>query len=151
LTLPEKSNLGTLAERLRVGATGDGASVPAEFLSVDWSAAAAQGDAARGRRLFGTDALACAKCHAILPNQKGGGGPSLAGAARRFTVAHLVESILAPSKQVADVFAATSIVTTDGQTLSGLVVEEDERRLVLLLPTASRQELPKTQIEARKL
>ena len=54
-------------------------------------------------------------------------------------VAHLVESILLPSKQVAPIFATTTISTTEGQTLSGLVIEENERDLTLLLPTAARQ------------
>jgi putative heme-binding domain-containing protein len=149
--LPQKLGLGTLAERLRVAGQSDATSVPAEFLSVDWATAAAQGDAGRGRTLFGADALGCAKCHAVRPNQKAGGGPSLADAAKRFTLPHLVEAILAPGKQVAPVFGTTSIVTVDGQTLSGLVVEENDRSLTLLLPTAARRELAKSDIETRKL
>ena len=139
-----------MAERL--AAAGDGAktSVPAEFLSVDWSDAARKGDAERGRKLFSADALGCVKCHAILANQRGGGGPSLSGAAQRFTVAHLVESILAPDKQVASIFAATTIVTDDGRSVSGLVVEESEKELVLLLPTAVRRSIAKNTIEVRK-
>jgi putative heme-binding domain-containing protein len=150
-TLPEKLGLGTLAERLQSASQEDGTNVPAEFLSVDWANAPMQGDAERGRRLFGADALGCVKCHAVLPNQKGGGAPSLADGAKRFTASHLIESILAPSKQVAPVFGTTSIVTADGKTLSGLVVEESDRHLVLLLPNAARQEVAKSQIEDRKL
>jgi putative heme-binding domain-containing protein len=75
----------------------------------------------------------------------------LADAARRFTVSHVVESILAPSKQVAAVFATTSIVTVDGETLSGLVVEESDNRLTLMLPTATRREVDKRDIDERKL
>jgi putative heme-binding domain-containing protein len=149
--LPEKLGLGTLAQRLQTAGQGDGTKVPAEFLSVDWANAATRGDAERGRRLFGADALGCVKCHGVLPNQKGAGAPSLADAAKRFTTSHLIESILAPSKQVAPVFGTTAIVTVDGKTLSGLVIEENDRQLVLLLPTAARQEVAKSQIEDRKL
>ena len=91
------------------------------------------------------------KCHAILPNQKGGGAPSLSGAKARFNVSQLVESILAPNKQVAPVFGTATVVTLDGRAHSGLVVEENERELVLLLPTAARQSVPKSTIETRKL
>jgi putative heme-binding domain-containing protein len=91
------------------------------------------------------------KCHAVRPNQASGGGPSLADAARRFTAAHLVESILVPSKQVAPVFATTSLVTSDGETLAGLVVAENDERLTLLLPTAARRDVPKRDVEIRKL
>jgi putative heme-binding domain-containing protein len=150
VALPEKLGLSTLAERLK-NAGDSASSVPAEFLSVDWASAARTGDAERGRRLFGADALGCVKCHAIVANQKGGGAPSLAGAAARFTVSHLVESILLPNKQVAPVFGTTSLVTTDGKTHSGLVVEENDEQVVLLLPTAARQAVAKTDIEARKL
>jgi putative heme-binding domain-containing protein len=149
-TLPEKITGGTLAERLR-SVPGDATQIPAEFLAVDWSANSKSGDAERGRRLFGADALGCVKCHAVLPNQKGGGAPSLAGAKQRFTVAHLVESVLAPGKTVAPVFGTTTIVTADGQSLSGLVVEENDEQVVLLLPTAIRKAVAKSDIEARKL
>jgi putative heme-binding domain-containing protein len=151
IALPEKPAAGSLAERLRQAAQSDGASVPEEFLSSDWTSLAARGDAERGRRLFGADGLGCAKCHAILPTQKGGGAPSLAAAVRRFTVPHLVESVLVPSKQVAPVFGTTSIVTVDGRTHSGLAVAEDDRHVVLLLPTAERIEVQKSEIEGRKL
>jgi putative heme-binding domain-containing protein len=148
-TLPEKLGLATLAERLKSACQSE--AVPPEFLSVDWSTAARTGSAVRGRRLFSADALGCVKCHAVLENQKGGGAPSLAGALKRFTPAHLVESILTPSKQVAPVFGTTTVVTADGQSLSGLVVAEDETRIVLLLPTAARQEVAKSDIEVRRL
>jgi putative heme-binding domain-containing protein len=153
-TLPQPLAAGSLAERLKnAGSSSSGApgGVPREFLDVDWASAAKTGDAASGRRLFGADALGCVKCHAIGSSQKGGGAPSLAGAINRFTVAHLVESILVPDKQVAPIFGTTLIVTTDGQALSGLVVEEDEKQLVLLLPTASRRTVAKNEIEERRL
>ncbi len=147
--LPEKLGLATLAERLKNADPGD--RVPPEFLNVDWSTAANTGDPNRGRKLFGADALGCVKCHAVLEHQQGGGAPSLAGAAKRFTSAHLVESILTPSKQVAPIFGTTTVVTDAGQSLSGLLVEEDDTRIVLLLPTAVRQEVLKRDIEARRL
>lgn len=149
--LPEKLGLATLAERLRSAGATAASSVPAEFLSVDWTSAAQTGDPERGRKLFGADALGCVKCHAVLPNQKGGGAPSLAGAASRFTVSHIVESVLLPNKQVAPVFGTTTLATDQGKTLAGLVVEEDERQLVLLLPTAIRQIVAKSEIEERTL
>jgi putative heme-binding domain-containing protein len=147
--MPEK--LLGLADRLAAGSSSTADAVPSEFLGVDWVAATRSGDPERGRKLFSADALACVRCHAIRANQKGGGGPSLAGAASRFTVAHLVESIMAPSKQVAPIFATTSIVTDDGRSISGLVVEENEKNLVLLLPSAARQSVELRSVEARQV
>lgn len=151
VTLPEKLGLASLAERLKNAGAESAASIPAEFLSVDWSEAVRTGNAEHGRRLFSAEGLGCVKCHAILANQKGGGGPSLAGALGRLTVSHVVESVLVPNKQVAPVFGTTTLVTDEGQTLAGLVIEENDDQVVLLLPTAIRQTVAKRAIEDRKL
>jgi putative heme-binding domain-containing protein len=120
-----------------------------EFLDIDWTKEARKGNAAEGRRLFG--ALNCAKCHAISPDQNIAGAPSLTDARKRFTIAHLVESILLPSRQVAEQFRATLITLANGQMMSGLVVNETEDTLELLLPDASRRTLRKKDIEERKV
>ena len=73
-TLPDKLDGAVLAQRLReAAAAGKSASVPPEFLKVDWLKPSG-GSAARGRKLFGS--LGCAKCHAITADQKGGGAES---------------------------------------------------------------------------
>ena len=41
------------------------------------------------------------------------------------------------------------IVTDDGRTRTGLVIEEDARRLVLLLPNATRESIELGTIESR--
>ena len=89
------------------------------------------------------------KCHAITADQKGGGGPSLAEARKRFTVPHLVESILLPSKLVAGPFVGVTIATTDGRTLSGLVVNESADHLDLLQPDTTKVTLPRRDVEQR--
>jgi len=149
-TLPEKLGLGTLAERLKQGAGGDQNKIADEFLAVDWAQAAATGDAARGRKLFGADALGCVKCHAIVPGQSGGGGPSLVDAKKRFTTAHLVESVLLPSKQIAPVFRGARVATDEGQVYTGLIVNETADRLELMLPDATHKTLAKADIEVRE-
>jgi putative heme-binding domain-containing protein len=62
-------------------------------------------------------------------------------------VAHLVESILLPSKQVAETFRATNLVTKSGQALSGLIVADDTDQIELLLADATRVTIAKTEIE----
>ncbi|QDU59850.1 Trehalose utilization [Planctomycetes bacterium Pan216] len=147
--LPENLGGVTLAERLRSsGSTPENLEA---FLGRDWAKEAAKGNAERGRKLFGADGLGCVKCHGILPNQAAGGAPSLADARRRFAVAHLVESILAPNKQVAPLFRSTMIVTTDGDPISGLVVGEEDEVVHLLLPNATRRSIRKDEIEVRRL
>jgi len=144
--VPEKSDGATLAERLKA-ATGP-AAIPAEILKIDWSAEAKKGNAENGRKLFGT--LGCSKCHAIVADQAGGGAPSLAEAGKRFTPAHLVESILMPDRLVAEEFRATRIVTTDGQAFTGLIVKETPTEIEVLFPDTMRKTLKPADIESRK-
>lgn len=145
-TLSERVDFALLAERLKEAGRGAD-QVPAQLLAVDWASAAARGDAQQGRKLFGS--LGCVKCHGITLEQPGGGAPNLADVRRRFTTAYVVESILLPSKQVADPFRGTALVLADGRTLSGLVVNDTKRQLDLLLPDAKRVSIDKAEIEER--
>lgn len=144
-TLPERLDSNLLAERLRNASQSDSPAVPREFVDVNWPEQIKAGNSTQGRRLFGT--LGCAKCHAITADQKGGGGPSLTDARRRFTLLHLVESVLLPNKQIAEAFRATNVVTTAGQVVTGLVVADEVDRIELLLPDATRRTIPKAQID----
>jgi putative heme-binding domain-containing protein len=144
--LPEKVGGATLAQRLKEGA-GRGEGVPPEFLSLDWPQEAKKGDAGQGRKLFGS--LGCAKCHAITADQAGGGAPSLTEAGKRFNVAYLVESVLLPSRQVAEQFRSTVITTRQGVTLTGLVVGETADAIELLQPDTNRRQVNKKDIEGR--
>jgi putative heme-binding domain-containing protein len=146
-TLPEKAGGATLAQRLREGA-GKTEAVPAEFLAIDWPKEAKKGDAEQGRMLFGS--LGCTKCHAITADQAGGGAPSLADAGKRFNVAYLVESVLLPSRQVAEQFRTTVITTRQGVTMSGLVVGETADVVELLLTDTTRKQVHKKDVEERK-
>lgn len=150
LSLSEKLDSAELAARLReVSALGGAQPIAKEFLALDWTKESASGDAAAGRRLFGT--LGCAKCHAIVPDQKSAGAPSLFEAKRRFNVPHLVESMLLPSRLVAEPFRAQQITTDDGLTLTGLVTAESSEHVEVVLPDASRRTVPKRQIEERQV
>lgn len=149
--LPEPISAESLTERLRNAATSGNTPVDPAFLSINWSEAAKQGDAARGQKLFSAEGLGCAKCHSIHADQPVVGGPSLAAAAQRFTLPHLVESVLAPSRMVSPVFKATLVTTKDGKQLSGLVLGETGEKLELLLPDAKRVTLMKAEIDESKL
>jgi putative heme-binding domain-containing protein len=147
-TMPERLGFATLAQRLReASGPGQEAAIGPDFLQVDWQHDSRRGNAEQGRKLFGS--LGCVKCHAITADQKGGGGPSLTEAGRRFTVPYLVESILLPSKQVADVFRSTTVVTTGGRQVAGLVVHETAEQVELLLPDTTQQAIAKRDIESR--
>src|SRR5262249_39887884 len=72
----------------------------------------------RGRSLFG--AASCFACHRF-DNEGGASGPDLTGAAGRFSVRDLLESIIEPSKEISDQYAAVVITTTDGKVVTGRI------------------------------
>ncbi|MCC9607953.1 c-type cytochrome [Blastopirellula sp. JC732] len=76
--------------------------------------------------------LGCAQCHQL--NGKGGNfGPDLSKLdPRRQTAAHVLESILDPSKQIDPQYRMQSVLTVDGKAISGMVIKETDKELHLL-------------------
>ncbi len=89
------------------------------------------GDADRGAHLF--ESRTCAQCH-------GGAsalGPSLSGAAHRFSREDLFTAIVQPSRDVSPRYQATMIQTNDGKVYTGMIVYEAVDGV--LLRTAANQ------------
>ncbi|HTN74002.1 MAG TPA: c-type cytochrome, partial [Pirellulaceae bacterium] len=88
------------------------------------------GDAARGKALFTSERVACAKCHRV--GQEGGQvGPDLTTIGRSRAARDLLESLLYPSASYARGFAPYTVVTKDGKALSGIVLGESATRIRL--------------------
>jgi putative heme-binding domain-containing protein len=83
----------------------------------------------RGRRLFGEGQ--CFVCHRFA-NEGGSQGPDLTQASGRFSVRDLLESILDPSKEISDQYAAVVITTTDGKTVTGRIVNHNENEMMVM-------------------
>jgi putative heme-binding domain-containing protein len=104
----------------------------------------ASGVATRGAELFVR--AQCAKCHRF-DGQGESLGPDLTTVASRFTRKELIESIVHPSHTISSQYASKTIRTTDGKTLTGLVVPGAAGETVVILPTAERVSLKAKQIE----
>jgi putative heme-binding domain-containing protein len=76
-------------------------------------------DFERGRSLFGQ--ASCFACHRYN-NEGGAVGPDLTSVVGRFNVRDLLESIVEPSKEIGDQYAAVKITTSDGKTVVGRIV-----------------------------
>ncbi|MBM83674.1 MAG: hypothetical protein CMJ78_24205 [Planctomycetaceae bacterium] len=150
-SLPDRFDEKGLANRLAQASTDPNAKIPQALLNVNWMEAAKKGDAERGRKLFGVDGIGCAKCHSIDKSVAVQGGPSLAGAGRRFTIPYLVESVLLPSRKFSPVFRSTLVVTDDGDSKSGLLLSETSDAIELLTAEAKRIKIAKSKIEQRKI
>ncbi len=84
-----------------------------------------EGDRLRGATLFAE--AQCIRCHRI-GNRGTWVGPDLTFVGRRFNPKDLLDSILTPSRSVAENYRLESIVTTDGMVYTGrLLVEGDYR------------------------
>lgn len=108
------------------------------------------GDPQRGQQLF--RAVGCAKCH-VCGSLGRPLGPDLTTVARRFGRRDLLESIIEPSKVVAQTYRNLVVVRDDGHIVTGRLVQNDFRqsKLVLAAGDAASPELieiPKDQIES---
>jgi len=111
---------------------------------------ASSGNARRGRDLF--VAAACANCHVCgsvgMPS-----GPDLTTVARRFGRRDLLESIIEPSKVIAEAYRNVVVLHGDGTVTTGRIIRDDfrESKLVLAPRADAVSELisiPKGEIES---
>jgi putative heme-binding domain-containing protein len=88
------------------------------------------GDVARGRKLyFETATVQCKSCHRV--GEVGSKlGPELTQIGKK-PKAQILESILEPSKQVDPKFVTYLVETTDGKVITGLLVERNEKEVIL--------------------
>ncbi|MHC5543819.1 c-type cytochrome, partial [Singulisphaera rosea] len=94
--------------------------------------------------------VGCIQCHRV-EGEGGSVGPDLAGVARRLKPNALLESILLPSKVIADEYADTLIEIQDGTVVSGRVEREDDRVVVIRPPSAAEVvTLAKSDVAGRK-
>ncbi len=92
---------------------------------------AKQGDYERGKLIFYSDGARCRNCHEFDDKAKSL-GPTLFEIVKKFPDrTELVRHALQPSLKVDDAYAAYAAVTTDGRTVSGLLVEQNPREIVL--------------------
>ena len=92
----------------------------------------------------------CVQCHRFA-REGGSVGPDLAGVARRLPLRELLESIVLPSKVIAESYAMTEIETKSGEMIRGRVEREDGR-VVVIRPMAATEgaiTLRKTEIRRR--
>src|SRR5262249_31566537 len=82
------------------------------------------------------EAVGCSQCHRFA-GDGGTVGPDLTGIGRRVNKQELLESILEPSKIVADEYASFIFATESGQLLTGRVEREDGHELTIRIGSES--------------
>jgi len=118
-----------------IGVEGATAAYGPTYVAALEKEALAEGNAARGRKLFELPLLSCTSCHAV-DGVKGAStavkGPNLSALAAGVPVNIIIESVLWPDRQIKEGYLATTVITKDGKVLSGLVHSEDKKTLRLL-------------------
>lgn len=105
---------------------GEGSSNRKAVIEKYQAALTAQGDAARGAKVYETACMACHK-HGSRGNDV---GPHLA-TVKSWTTEQLLTNILDPNREVSPNFALYVIETKDGRMLSGLILSETAGNVVL--------------------
>ncbi|MBI3407266.1 MAG: c-type cytochrome [Planctomycetes bacterium] len=94
---------------------------------------ARKGNPVRGEQIMALtlkNDAACLKCHTI--NGTGGSaGPDLSTIGSKASRQNLLESILYPSRAIADQYIQWIVETADGKTINGIVVEDTKDHLIL--------------------
>src|SRR5439155_15141137 len=100
------------------------------------------GDAKAGVQVF---KKLCAQCHTIY-GEGASVGPDLTSNGRA-SFEQLLSNVFDPSLVIGPGYQATTVVTTDGRSLTGLVAEDNNHRIVLKLPGGRQQTIPRRDVE----
>ncbi len=73
--------------------------------------------------------------------------PVLAGVGKRVTPEYLLESLIDPSRRIAEGFATTSVVTRDGEVTDGIRVRETPEELTLRLASGEVRKFARKDVE----
>jgi putative membrane-bound dehydrogenase-like protein len=110
-----------------------------------------RGNAERGNKVLAATVkndLQCMKCHTI--HGVGGQiGPDLSMIGKKASRENLFESILYPSKAIADQYVTWNIATKDGKSVSGLLIEETGDHILIRDANGKDTKIGKKEIEAR--
>jgi putative heme-binding domain-containing protein len=108
-------------------------------------------DRARGRRLF--TEIGCAQCHRV-GTEGGLAGPDLTSVGARFDRRALLESIIEPSRVIADVYHTVTITTKSGAIHDGRIIAENAKTLTLAtnpVDPDSQQRIATSEILSRRV
>jgi putative membrane-bound dehydrogenase-like protein len=113
------------------------------------------GDAAKGKQVWAASlagAAQCAKCH-MVRGVGGQVGPDLSMIGKKASRENLYESILIPSKAIADQFVQHQVTTTAEVTVTGLLVADTPEAITLRDANGKDTTVPKKDISGgvRKL
>jgi putative heme-binding domain-containing protein len=110
------------------------------------------GNAGRGVMVFANAKSACLSCHKF-GNHGGTVGPPLKEIGKQRKPHEIIEAVLWPQRHVKPEFKANLIVTSEGRSIRGYIVKEDDQQVQIKDPTRPEDHvvtISKDDIEARR-
>lgn len=103
-----------------------------------------------GRTVFNNNPTAqCVRCHAV--NETGGEvGPALDNIANILSREEILEALIEPSARLAPGYGSITLTLTDGQKVTGVLIEERKTDLLLRTSEAEPMEVPLARIKKRE-
>ena len=107
------------------------------------------GDTRSGRRIFFQHQTGqCIRCHAY--NDFGGNaGPRLNGIGKKLDREQLLEALIDPSKRVAPGYGVVTLKMVNDETVSGILLDENEETVTLKIGNDPEKKILKTEISER--
>ncbi len=109
------------------------------------------GDSERGRAIFRDEKRTrCIACHRT--GEEGGElGPDLSRIGGKFDRPHLIESLLEPSRQIVEGYRATTVVTNEGEAITGVLRDDSNENLTLVDAELKTHVIPSPRIRTREM
>ncbi|KIC92584.1 HEAT repeat domain-containing protein [Flavihumibacter sp. ZG627] len=101
-----------------------------------------------GRIFFRSQSAMCMKCHAY-DDYGGNAGPKLNGIASRLSREQLLEALIKPSARIAPGYGAVTLKLKDSSSVSGILMEENAKSLVIKSGEGGNMTIAKDKVETR--
>ncbi|MGC1274074.1 MAG: heme-binding protein, partial [Planctomycetaceae bacterium] len=89
-----------------------------------------------GRKAY--HAAQCFKCHRFA-GDGGDTGPDVTGVGARFSPEYILESVVVPSKAISDQYKSSVIITSEGEVLTGRIINETDTHLMIRTDPFARE------------
>jgi putative heme-binding domain-containing protein len=100
------------------------------------------GDPVQGQQVFKN---LCGQCHTIY-GEGGNVGPDITSNGRA-SFDQLLSNVFDPSLVIGPDYQVVTVVTKDGRNLTGLIIENNNKRIVLRMPGATDETVPRNNVE----
>jgi putative heme-binding domain-containing protein len=108
------------------------------------------GDARAGRWIYLSNSTAqCVRCHGT-GEETGTVGPNLSAIGSKLTREQLLQALVEPSYRLAPGYGTVTLTLADGQSVSGVLMEENKSELILKTSDAEPLRVPLSRITKRE-